>query len=229
MSFDHAFSNLFLHVRWSWLHAQNLLGYLLCLVWTKADQSPGARQTSSFWDTFTAMHLFVILPVMKRNPIIITTLSNCPVGSSARHCSNGGLLSYLRLQTCMEIIGFGMVPIYTTDLLLLERYIITSQIGSFNTIASSLSPDIFPIIIGQFVMGMPMFLVYLSWLPISVHHILHPGPFGGPRHMGTERKPCGTNQSLQQCQWLSIWGTVLQGMKRYEMVTAGNRRTANFF
>ena len=49
-------------------------------------------------------------------------------------------------------MGFGMASIYATGLLWLEQYVtITSKIGATFTIASSLGPDVFPVILGQFI------------------------------------------------------------------------------
>ena len=45
----------------------------------------------------------------------------------------------------------------------LEAYIvITSGIGAFFTIMSSLGPDVFPVLVGQFIESRPMAVMYLT-------------------------------------------------------------------
>ena len=57
----------------------------------------------------------------------------------------------------------GSASIYATGLLWLESYIvITSKIGSIFTIMSSLGPDVFPVLAGQFIEDWPMFIMYLT-------------------------------------------------------------------
>ena len=69
----------------------------------------------------------------------------------------------------MGIIGFGMASIYATGLLWLEQYVtITSKIGATFTIASSLGPDVFPVILGQFIVTTPMVLMYTTLTLVSV-------------------------------------------------------------
>ena len=66
-------------------------------------------------------------------------------------------------------MGFGMASIYATGLLWLEQYVtITSKIGATFTIASSLGPDVFPVILGQFIVATPMVLMYTTLALVSV-------------------------------------------------------------
>ena len=60
-------------------------------------------------------------------------------------------------------MGIGAASVYATGLLWVESYIvITSKIGALFTIMSSLGPDVFPVLVGQFIVDWPMFVMYLT-------------------------------------------------------------------
>ena len=64
-------------------------------------------------------------------------------------------------------MGFGMAAIYATGLLWSENYIVvTDKIGLAFTLSGMVGPELFPVIVGSFIEGRPMFLMYTIFISI---------------------------------------------------------------
>ena len=60
-------------------------------------------------------------------------------------------------------MGLGMAAIYATGLLWSEKYIVvTNRIGSAFALFAMAGPDVFPIIVGNYIEDSPMFLMYTT-------------------------------------------------------------------
>ncbi len=61
-------------------------------------------------------------------------------------------------------MGLGMASVYATGLLWLEGFTpVTSAMAATFTVAASLGPDLFPLLVGQFMETQPMFMMYCSF------------------------------------------------------------------
>ena len=61
----------------------------------------------------------------------------------------------------VAVMGFGMAAIYATGLLWSEKYIVvTEKIGSAFAFSGMVGPHFCPIIVGSYIEGSPMFLMY---------------------------------------------------------------------
>ena len=68
--------------------------------------------------------------------------------------------SLLVLQVSVAVMGLGMAAIYATGLLWSEDYVVvTDKIGLAFTISGMLGPQLFPIIVGNFIEHNPMLLM----------------------------------------------------------------------
>ena len=66
----------------------------------------------------------------------------------------------LALQILVAVMGLGMAAIYATGLLWSEDYVVvTDKIGLAFTISGMLGPQLFPIIVGNFIEHNPMLLM----------------------------------------------------------------------
>ena len=66
-------------------------------------------------------------------------------------------------------MGFGMASVFATGFLWLENHTpVTSRIGALLSIFASLGPDVFPIIVGQFIERQPMVMMYVTLAAVIV-------------------------------------------------------------
>ena len=66
-------------------------------------------------------------------------------------------------------MGVGMASVYATGMLWLEnRTPVTSRIGALLSIFASLGPDVFPVVVGQFIDREPMVMVYVTLAAVAV-------------------------------------------------------------
>ena len=67
------------------------------------------------------------------------------------------------LYTCTAIMGTGMASIWACGILWLKQHItVTNRIGSLMVVAGSLGGNSFLILMGQFITGHPMALMYVE-------------------------------------------------------------------
>ena len=66
-------------------------------------------------------------------------------------------------------MGFGMASVFATGFLWLENHTpVTSRIGALLSIFASLGPDVFPVVVGQFIDREPMVMVYVTLAAVAV-------------------------------------------------------------
>jgi fucose permease len=128
----------------------------------KATQVQGAYVAAVFWGAFAAMRGVAIILAVYVDPLrtMLLSFSLC-IGSGvaliffAEH-------SFLTLAVLIAIMGCGMASIYATGLIWAEKYItVTNKIGSAFAMFAMAGPDVFPILMGSFIVETPMFLMYL--------------------------------------------------------------------
>jgi len=129
----------------------------------KGSKIQGTHVTAIFWGAFAVMRFIAIFAAIYLRPGYIMAFSFVFTLAGALSLVITANSSYLALQLGTAAMGFGMASIYATGILWLEQFVeITSMIGAYFTITSSIGPDVFPIVVGQFIESTPMFLMWLA-------------------------------------------------------------------
>ena len=126
---------------------------------TKVD---GAYLTAIFWGCFAAFRFLAIFLAIYLNPLATMILSFVLSLGSGIGLAIAAEDSLLVLQVLVAFMGCGTASIYATGLLWVEKYIVvTNKIGAAYAFCAMLGPDIFPILVGSFVVEHPMTLMYV--------------------------------------------------------------------
>ncbi len=77
------------------------------------------------------------------------------------------------LEIVSSVLGFGMGTVFATGLSWLESFLqLNNWLGTLLVIAGTVGPDIFPVVVGQFLEWEPMVLMYLNCATIIVCIVL---------------------------------------------------------
>ncbi len=126
---------------------------------TKVD---GAYLTAIFWGCFAAFRFLAIFLAVYLNPLATMIISFILSLGSGIGLAIAAEDSLLVLQILVAIMGCGTASIYATGLLWMEKYIVvTNRIGAAYAFCAMLGPDVFPILVGSFVVEHPMMLMYV--------------------------------------------------------------------
>lgn len=124
----------------------------------------GANLTAIFWGAFSFMRFLAIFAAFYISPLVVLAFSFviCFFGSFALILI--AEQSYEALAIGTGVLGFGMGTIFATGLSWLEKYIdINNGAGTMLVVAGTLGPDMFPVLIGQFLEKSPMVLIYTQF------------------------------------------------------------------
>ncbi len=129
----------------------------------KLSKPTGAKITATFWGTFATIRFLAIFAAMKLKTIHIMTASCTSSVIGAVILASAGNTSQEAIFLATAFLGAGMASIYASGMLWAEQYMtITNRIGAALTVASASGADVFPIVIGQYIEGDPMILMYFT-------------------------------------------------------------------
>ncbi|TRY66961.1 hypothetical protein TCAL_09924 [Tigriopus californicus] len=127
----------------------------------------GADLTAIFWGFFALMRFLSIFAAIKLNPAVILVFSFGTCLLSSAMLSLYGDQNLRLLQLACGGMGVGTASIFATGILWLEQHVVvTNRIGALVSIAASLGPDIFPVIVGQYIVAQPMVLMHVTALTL---------------------------------------------------------------
>ena len=127
----------------------------------------GADVTAVFYASFALARFTSIFLSTKMRPfsMLVTSFILCCIASVV--LVFWGEHSALVLQVASAVMGVGMGPAYASSVLWVEEQVlVTNRLGTAIMIASSIGADAFPIIIGQVLADMPMFLMYAEFATV---------------------------------------------------------------
>ena len=129
----------------------------------------GAKITSMFWGTFSAMRFVAIFAAMKLKTLYIMVISCLLSVAGAIVLVVSGDSSEMALYIASGLLGAGMASIFASGILWSEEYlIITNKIGAAFTVVGTIGYNVFPILVGQFIEEHPDFFVYLTVALIGI-------------------------------------------------------------
>ena len=127
----------------------------------KLSRQQGADITAMFWGAFATMRLVAIILAIKVKPLAFLCLSFGLCCGGSLILSIWGQQSPLVLQIISAVMGVGVAPAFASALLWIEQQVIvTNRLGAALLVASSIGADSLPIILGHFIIDMPMSLMY---------------------------------------------------------------------
>ena len=122
-----------------------------------------ARVNAAFWGSFAAMRFASVFIAFRISSLyqLMFSFSLCGIGIIV--LSSAAEVSVKVLFVCCAVMGTGMASIWACGILWLKQHInVTNRIGSFMIVAGSLGGNSFLIMMGQFISGFPMLLMYLE-------------------------------------------------------------------
>ncbi len=120
-------------------------------------------------------------------------------------------------------MGCGMAAIYATGLLWIEKYVrVTNAIGAAYSFCAMFGPDVFPIIIGTFIVDKPMSLMYYVLTSIVFLTVLFviAGLVGESIVRSEKAKALKEQQQQMQMQQTKTSPPPQRGEKRYRIAQA---------
>ncbi|XP_059081246.1 sodium-dependent glucose transporter 1C-like isoform X2 [Tigriopus californicus] len=138
----------------------------------------GANLTAIFWGAFSFMRFLAIFAAFYISPLVVLAFSFVICFFGTFTLIFIAEQSYEALALGTGVLGFGMGTIFATGLSWLEKYInINNGAGTILVVAGTLGPDMFPVLLGQFLEKSPMVLIYTQFGVIVACIILFIGSY----------------------------------------------------
>lgn len=122
-----------------------------------------AMVNAAFWGSFAVMRFASIFIAFRINSLyqLMLSFALCGIGITALVIA--AEQSVYVVYTCSAVMGTGMASIWACGILWLKQHInVTNRIGSLIIVAGSLGGNSFLIMMGQFISGFPMLLMYIE-------------------------------------------------------------------
>ena len=122
-----------------------------------------ALVNAAFWGSFAVMRFASIFIAFRIDSLyqLMFSFTMCGVGITTLVIA--AEKSVYVLYICSGVMGTGMASIWACGILWLKQHInVTNRIGSFIIVAGSLGGNSFLIMMGQFISGFPMLLMYIE-------------------------------------------------------------------
>ena len=118
---------------------------------------------AAFWGSFAAMRFASIFIAFRISSLYQLMFSFALCGMGITTLVIAAEKSVNILYICSAVMGTGMASTWACGILWLKQYInVTNRIGSLIIVAGSLGGNSFLIIMGQFISGFPMLLMYIE-------------------------------------------------------------------
>lgn len=122
-----------------------------------------AMVNAAFWGSFAVMRFASIFIAFRINSLYQLMLSFTLCGMGITTLVIAAEQSVYVVYICSAVMGTGMASIWACGILWLKQHInVTNRIGSLIIVAGSLGGNSFLIMMGQFISGFPMLLMYIE-------------------------------------------------------------------